>query len=393
MITPYRPESSPGRLIPAPEVIDVQEVVESGTQTQLLELVEIHLLPRLDEGLLDSDSLDLIGEIQEFLNREKLPESVLEQVRAGVAILMLDMGHKVESPEAVDDEERKVRIRAPKGESTETLSLMIKSAGKSPLLTAEEEVMLAKKVERGDKNAKDRITESNMRLVISIAKNYIHQGHKLSFPDLIQEGTFGLIRAVEKFDYRKGFRFSTYATWWINQAVARAVANDGRTIRVPVHTMEGIGKVNSHSRMLEEELGRKPTIDEVAESTRFTPEKVADLIHTDKLSSTTSLEKPMKVEDGKNATEMGEVIEDKRVPRVYDEVEKKLRSEAVERALEILPPRSAQVIRYRYLIPKTLTLDEVSKILGVTRERVRQIEADAIEKLANDKQVREQLFL
>jgi RNA polymerase primary sigma factor len=265
----------------------------------------------------------------------------------------------------------------PQAESTtDALQLFLREAGRHPLLTAAQEVELAKRIERGDLAAKQQMIQSNLRLVVSIAKNYRNQG--LPFLDLIQEGTLGLIRAVEKFDWRRGFKFSTYATWWIRQAVARALADKARTIRMPVHIVERLQKMNRAERYLWTQLGREPTLDEIADEAAISLQQALEVRAAARAS--TSLDAP--VGDTEDAVLGDFVAGDEPLPE--ETVELHLRSQALQYALRSLPERERVVVELRYGLggndPKTL--EEIGRRLGLTRERVRQIELDSLRRLA-----------
>jgi RNA polymerase primary sigma factor len=265
---------------------------------------------------------------------------------------------------------------APVEVTTDALQLFLREAGRHPLLTAAQEVELAKKIERGDPLAKQRMIQSNLRLVVSIAKNYRNQG--LPFLDLIQEGTLGLIRAVEKFDWRRGYKFSTYATWWIRQAVARALADKARTIRMPVHIVERLQKMNRAERTLWMELGREPTLEEIAEEANLPVHQAREVRAAARAS--TSLDQPVGEEE--DAVFGDFVAGDSPLPE--EEVEIALRSQALAAALGVLSERDRSVIVLRYGLddaePKTL--EEIGRRLGLTRERVRQIELESLKHLA-----------
>jgi RNA polymerase primary sigma factor len=267
-------------------------------------------------------------------------------------------------------------ITAPVETTTDALQLFLREAGRHQLLTAAQEVELAKRIERGDMEAKERMIQSNLRLVVSIAKNYRNQG--LPFLDLIQEGTLGLIRAVEKFDWRRGFKFSTYATWWIRQAVARALADKARTIRMPVHIVERLQKINRADRLLWTQLGREPTLDEIADEASLTVQQVLEVRAAARAS--TSLDAP--VGDGEDAVFGDFVSGDEPLPE--EAVELHLRSEALRRALAALPQREREVVAMRYGLAgaEPQTLEEIGRRLGLTRERVRQIELESLRRLA-----------
>jgi RNA polymerase primary sigma factor len=260
--------------------------------------------------------------------------------------------------------------------TTDALQLFLREAGRHQLLTAAQEVELAKKIERGDMGAKTHMIQSNLRLVVSIAKNYRNQG--LPFLDLIQEGTLGLIRAVEKFDWRRGYKFSTYATWWIRQAVARALADKARTIRMPVHIVERLQKMNRAERILWTQLGREPTLEEIAEEASLPMHQALEVRAAARASA--SLDQP--VGEQEDAVFGDFVAGDDPLPE--EEVEVSLRSQALTAALSSLPERERQVLILRYGLddsePKTL--EEIGRRLGLTRERVRQIELESLRRLS-----------
>ena len=265
---------------------------------------------------------------------------------------------------------------APVETTTDALQLFLREAGRHRLLTAAQEVALAKRIERGDSEAKAEMIQSNLRLVVSIAKNYRNQG--LPFLDIIQEGTLGLIRAVEKFDWRRGFKFSTYATWWIRQAVARALADKGRTIRMPVHIVERLQKVNRAERSLWTQLGREPTLEEIAEEASLTPQQIVEVRAAARAS--TSLDAP--VGDQDDAVFGDFVAGDEPLPE--ETVEVRMRKQALRSALASLPEREREVVTLRYGIDgrEPRTLEEIGRCLGLTRERVRQIELESLRRLA-----------
>ena len=254
--------------------------------------------------------------------------------------------------------------------------MYLKEIGQVKLLTADEEIELAKRVSEGDKKAKDRLTEANLRLVVSIAKKY--SGRGLHILDLIQEGNTGLIRAVDKFDYTKGNKFSTYATWWIRQAITRAIADQARTIRVPVHMVEVINKATRCNRKLVQELGREPTLEEIAAELNLPIEKIIEANRT--AADTLSLDMPVGDEED---TTIGSFVEDDNTPGPVDATSNAMLSEALTEILGTLTEREADVLRMRFGMydGRTHTLEEVGQIFGVTRERIRQIENKAIRKL------------
>ena len=260
--------------------------------------------------------------------------------------------------------------------SLDSLRLYLRSIGRVSLLTAEQEVSLAKRIERGDMDAKQQMVEANLRLVVSIAKGYLGRG--LTFLDLIQEGSLGLIRAVEKFDYRKGYKFSTYATWWIRQAVTRAIADKARTIRIPVHMVEKLNKVVHIERQLVQRLGREPKPEEIAEELEMTTEEVREILRM--AQHPVSLEKPIGEEED---SELGDFVEDENTESPDEAASLTLRRSDIEIALASLPERERQVIELRFGLTggQPCTLEEVGKAFGVTRERIRQIENNTLKKL------------
>jgi RNA polymerase primary sigma factor len=260
--------------------------------------------------------------------------------------------------------------------SLDSLRLYLREIGKVPLLTADQEVALAKRIERGDMTAKQHMIEANLRLVVSIAKGYLGRG--LSFLDLIQEGSLGLIRAVEKFDYRKGFKFSTYATWWIRQAVTRAIADKARTIRIPVHMVEKLNKVVHIERQLVQRLGREPSPEEIAEELDMTTDEVREILRMSQLP--VSLEKPIGEEE---ESSLGDFVPDDSAESPFDTASLSLRREDIELALASLPIRERKVIELRFGLngEPPCTLEEVGRAFGVTRERIRQIENNTLKKL------------
>jgi len=274
------------------------------------------------------------------------------------------------------DKEIEMLTRLDGIESTDPVRQYLREIGRVTLLNAEEEIEYAKRYEKLDKKAKDKLTESNLRLVVSIAKKYIGRG--LSLLDLIQEGNQGLIRAVEKYDWRKGFKFSTYATWWIRQAITRAIADQARTIRIPVHMVETINKLYRVSRKLMQELGREPTPEEIGSEVELTAERVREIFKI--AQETTSLEAPVG-EDQESI--LGDFIPDESQLSPVDQASKQLLKDHLDEVLGTLTEREAKVLRLRFGLEgtKQMTLEEVGKVFGVTRERIRQIEAKALRKL------------
>ncbi len=274
------------------------------------------------------------------------------------------------------EEEKEVVQEAAREISTDSLQLFLKDIGKVDLLTAAQEVELAKRIERGDHGAKQEMVEANLRLVVSIAKRYRNQG--LPFLDLIQEGTIGLVRAAEKFDYRKGFKFSTYATWWIRQAVARALADKARTIRMPVHVVEKLNKIVRSERKLRAELCREPTPDEVARDLDLPVDEVEQIMRS--AQTPVSLEKPVGDEE---ESEFGHFLQDENVPLPDEAAEVAMRKETLRKILSTLSHRERRVLELRYGLDgeHPRTLDEVGRTFNVTRERIRQIENQSLKKL------------
>ncbi|HEX7245382.1 MAG TPA: sigma-70 family RNA polymerase sigma factor [Solirubrobacterales bacterium] len=342
--------------------------------------------------------LIVLGRERGYLTFEQIAVT-LEEVEvtkdqiAGLHAHLLEIGVEVVSAEAESDGEA---AEAPKPRPTESsngasskgdldltvepsldsLRLYLRSIGQVELLTAAEEVDLAKRIERGDMVAKRQMVEANLRLVVSISKGYLGRG--LSFLDLIQEGSLGLIRAVEKFDYRRGYKFSTYATWWIRQAVTRAIADKARTIRIPVHMVEKLNRVAHVERQLVQSLGREPDPVEIAAELRWPLEEVRDILRVSQVP--VSLEKPVGDED---ESELGDFVADEEVAEPFEEASEQLQREGVRRALDALPERERQVIELRYGLSglEPLTLEEVGRTFGVTRERIRQIETNTLKKL------------
>jgi RNA polymerase primary sigma factor len=274
------------------------------------------------------------------------------------------------------EDEQEAPVEEPREVSTDALQLFLKDIGKVDLLTAAQEVELAKRIERGDHSAKQEMVEANLRLVVSIAKKYRNQG--LPFLDLIQEGTIGLVRAAEKFDYRKGFKFSTYATWWIRQAVARALADKGRTIRMPVHVVEKLNKILRTERKLRAERGREPSSAEIAFELEMTVEEVEQIRRTSQ--TPVSLEKPVGDDE---ESEFGHFIEDESEPLPDEKAALTMRNESLARALQMLGDRERRVLEMRFGLngEAPRTLDEVGRAFNVTRERIRQIENQSLKKL------------
>src|SRR5215213_7839266 len=327
------------------QLLDVAEQAGSLKAAELAEVVETHELDALEQDAFFRE-LD----------------------RRGIEV--------VDEPKEEEPAPAPIATTSVQESTTDALQLFLREAGRHNLLTAAQEVELAKKIERGDASAKQLMIQSNLRLVVSIAKNYRNQG--LPFLDLIQEGTLGLIRAVEKFDWRRGFKFSTYATWWIRQAVARALADKARTIRMPVHIVERLQKMNRAERTLWTQLGREPTLEEIAEEASLPMHQALEVRAAARAS--TSLDQP--VGETEDAVFGDFVAGDGPLPE--EEVEVSLRSQALKEALAALSERERQVVVLRYGLtdaePKTL--EEIGRRLGLTRERVRQIEIDSLRRLS-----------
>ncbi len=275
-----------------------------------------------------------------------------------------------------DQPTKKVEVDLTVEPSLDSLRLYLRSIGRVNLLTADQEVALARRIERGDMEAKQQMIEANLRLVVSIAKSYLGRG--LTFLDLIQEGSMGLIRAVEKFDYRRGYKFSTYATWWIRQAVTRAIADKGRTIRIPVHMVEKLNKVVHVERQLVQQLGREPTPEEIAYELETSVRDVRDVLRM--AQQPISLDKPIGEEE---ESELGDFVEDQTAESPFELAAEHLRRENLRRALAALPAREREVIEMRFGLTgeRPYTLEEVGRAFNVTRERIRQIENHTLKKL------------
>jgi RNA polymerase primary sigma factor len=331
-----------------------------------------------EKGFLSYD--EIVNGIEDVeLTKEQVEDFYTYLVEHGVDLVEGEQ-HKAPPHEQQPPEDEKA-VAAPKLDLTvepslDSLRLYLREIGKVQLLTADQEVTLAKRIERGDMGAKTAMIEANLRLVVSIAKGYLGRG--LSFLDLIQEGSLGLIRAVEKFDYRKGYKFSTYATWWIRQAVTRAIADKARTIRIPVHMVEKLNKVVHIERQLVQRLGREPSPEEIAEELEITTDEVREILRMSQLPI--SLEKPIGEEEDSS---LGDFVEDEQAESPFDTAQLSLRREDVEQALNALPRREREVIELRYglLGGEPRTLEEVGRAFGVTRERIRQIENNTLKKL------------
>ena len=345
-----------------PEVEELQKLVEQGQEKGFL---------TYDEIVKSVEDVDLTKEQLEDFTTYLIDHSI--ELVEGEQHKALPHEQPIVPPEEV--------AAAPKLDLTvepslDSLRLYLREIGKVPLLTADQEVSLAKRIERGDERAKQHMIEANLRLVVSIAKGYLGRG--LTFLDLIQEGSLGLIRAVEKFDHRKGFKFSTYATWWIRQAVTRAIADKARTIRIPVHMVEKLNKVVHIERQLIQRLGREPRPEEVAEELEMSVEEVREILRMAQMP--VSLEKPIGEEEDSS---LGDFVPDDQAESPFDTASLSLRREDIEAALGSLPERDRKVIELRYglLGEAPCTLEEVGRAFGVTRERIRQIENNTLKRL------------
>ena len=335
----------------------IRELLESGKQKGILTFNEV--MDTLNEIGVDADQMDkLYGEFEELnidiVEEVEVPEDINEEIAQIETVLASTEGINIDDP----------------------VRMYLKEIGKVPLLNAEQEIEIAQRMADGDLDAKHQLAEANLRLVVSIAKRYVGRG--MLFLDLIQEGNLGLIKAVEKFDYRKGYKFSTYATWWIRQAITRAIADQARTIRIPVHMVETINKLIRVNRQLVQELGRDPRPDEIAKEMGISEDKVREILKI--AQEPVSLETPIGEEDDSH---LGDFIPDDDAPAPADAVAVALLKEQLVEVLNTLTPREAKVLRLRYGLDdgKARTLEEVGKEFNVTRERIRQIEAKALRKL------------
>ena len=339
----------------------------------LVQAAETLIVRGKEQGYLTPDDI-----LQAFPEIEAEPDH-LERIFSVFREMGIEVSDGDRDFEAVDDIDDEMIATAEAIDSVsldDPVRMYLKEIGRVALLRAEQEVEYAKLIEQGDDVAKNKLTEANLRLVVSIAKKYIGRG--MSFLDLIQEGNMGLIRAVEKFDYHKGYKFSTYATWWIRQAITRAIADQARTIRIPVHMVETINKLVRVSRRLLQELGREPTDEEIAEEMGITPEKVREIIKVSQ--DPVSLETPIGEEEDSH---LGDFVEDKEATAPSDAASLTMLRTEVEDILDTLTPRERRVLQLRFglIDGHQRTLKEVGKRFGVTRERIRQIEAKALRKL------------
>jgi RNA polymerase primary sigma factor len=346
--------------ISLPDVEELHKLVQDGTE----------------KGFLTYD--EIVAGLEEVdLSKEQVEDFYTYLIDHSIELVEGEQHkHPPHEQPALAEEEKGPKLDLSVEPSLDSLRLYLREIGKVPLLTADQEVYLAKRIERGDMAAKTHMTEANLRLVVSIAKSYLGRG--LSFLDLIQEGSLGLIRAVEKFDYRKGYKFSTYATWWIRQAVTRAIADKARTIRIPVHMVEKLNKVVHIERQLVQRLGREPKPEEIAEELAMTAEEVREILRMAQLP--VSLEKPIGEEE---ESELGDFVQDEQAESPFDTASVSLRREDIQKALDSLPDRERQVIELRFGLTgaQPCTLEEVGRAFGVTRERIRQIENNTLKRL------------
>lgn len=337
----------------------IKELIEIGKKKGVMSFSEI------DEALLDFE-LD-----------QRQREAIYEKIESNGVEVVENLEKELEAIQNDESAKEELDLSVPDGVGVDDpVRMYLKEIGKVPLLTAEEEIELAERMAQGDAAAKKRLSEANLRLVVSIAKRYVGRG--MLFLDLIQEGNLGLIKAVEKFDYTKGFKFSTYATWWIRQAITRAIADQARTIRIPVHMVETINRLMRVSRVLLQELGRDPHVDEIAKAMNMSEDRVREIMKI--AQEPVSLEKPIGEEED---SILGDFLQDKDAPSPSEVASFQLLKEQLMDVLNSLTPREAKVLRLRFGLDdgRARTLEEVGREFKVTRERIRQIEAKALRKL------------
>ena len=347
--------------------VDMNDIIAKGKNGDL-SLADLE--EAMDEYDFDADKLYDTLESNGISLPMDIPQSEMAEIENEV--------EKFGTPESME------RILEQEGLAIDDpVRMYLKEIGKVPLLDAEEEKELARRMSDGDEEAKNKLVESNLRLVVSIAKRYVGKG--MFFLDLIQEGNLGLMKAVEKFDYKKGYKFSTYATWWIRQAITRAIADQARTIRIPVHMVETIHKVSRYSRQMLQELGREPTADEIGEKMGMSADRVRDIMKI--AQDPVSLETPIGEEEDSH---LGDFIPDEDTPAPADAASATILREVIERELHTLTPREEHVIKLRFGLydGRTRTLEEVGKEFDITRERIRQIEAKALRKLRHPSRAR-----
>ncbi|SHE29926.1 RNA polymerase, sigma 70 subunit, RpoD [Caldanaerobius fijiensis DSM 17918] len=352
------------------KIMQVKKLIQAGKEKGSLTYQEI--MDTLEDVDIDADQIEKFYETLETMGIEIVGDHPLDEVeKDGIeniddVIDINDVDEDIDMDLSIPDN---VNIDDP-------VRMYLKEIGKIPLLTPEEEIELAKRIEKGDEEAKKRLTEANLRLVVSIAKKYVGRG--MLFLDLIQEGNLGLLKAVEKFDYRKGYKFSTYATWWIRQAITRAIADQARTIRIPVHMVETINKLIRVSRQLLQQLGREPSAEEIAKEMDMSVDKVREIMKI--AQEPVSLETPIGEEEDSH---LGDFIPDDDIPAPAEAAAFTLLKEQLMEVLDTLTPREEKVLRLRFGLDdgRARTLEEVGKEFNVTRERIRQIEAKALRKL------------
>ncbi len=347
--------------------VDMNDIIAKGKNGDL-SLADLE--EAMDEYDFDADKLYDTLESNGISLPMDIPQSEMAEIENEV--------EKFGTPESME------RILEQEGLAIDDpVRMYLKEIGKVPLLDAEEEKELARRMSDGDEEAKNKLVEANLRLVVSIAKRYVGKG--MFFLDLIQEGNLGLMKAVEKFDYKKGYKFSTYATWWIRQAITRAIADQARTIRIPVHMVETIHKVSRYSRQMLQELGREPTADEIGEKMGMSADRVRDIMKI--AQDPVSLETPIGEEEDSH---LGDFIPDEDTPAPADAASATILREVIERELHTLTPREEHVIKLRFGLydGRTRTLEEVGKEFDITRERIRQIEAKALRKLRHPSRAR-----
>ena len=352
----------------------LQALIQQSRKEGMVRATELNsLLEKLD---LSAEQIEDIYDRFEAMNIQIVSAELDLELGDEAELLDADVDDEVDLSGLEDEELVNPVDLAAEYNLDDPVRMYLKEIGQIRLLSAEEEVELAKRVSEGDQDAKNKLTEANLRLVVSIAKKY--SGRGLHILDLIQEGNTGLIRAVDKFDWTKGNKFSTYATWWIRQAITRAIADQARTIRVPVHMVEVINKATRCNRKLVQELGREPTVEEIAKELNLPVEKIIEANRT--AADTLSLDTPVGDEED---TSIGSFVEDERTPGPADATSNAMLAEALKEILDTLTDREADVLRMRFGMydGRTHTLEEVGQIFGVTRERIRQIENKAIRKL------------
>ena len=356
----------------------LNELLEKGKKAGKLTAKELECLEEMN---LDGEAVD---KFYETLEKNGIDIDVgADDLLPPIDDVLPDVEDLASIEEVPDEEINDTDALMDNFSTDDPVRMYLKEIGKVPLLTPEEEIELAQQMSEGNEEAKHRMTEANLRLVVSIAKRYVGRG--MLFLDLIQEGNLGLIKAVEKFDYTKGYKFSTYATWWIRQAITRAIADQARTIRIPVHMVETINKVVRTSRSLLQELGHDPSAEEIAREMNIAPEKVEEILKI--AQEPVSLETPIGEEEDSH---LGDFIQDEDTPAPADAASQTILREVIERELHTLTPREEHVIKLRFGLydGRTRTLEEVGKEFDITRERIRQIEAKALRKLRHPSRAR-----